>query len=99
MFIEDLAGASNIATRSNLLLLQRLGAVGDVKAAVVGLEQLCADLERMRLLQRRTDLLDVRLAWDVEKVLLNLCHLAVDDLVWHLAAVSCQLTWGRKAQK
>eukprot|EP00965_Chrysotila_dentata_P084389 2786186-Pleurochrysis_carterae.AAC.1 len=38
--------------------LQRLGAVGDLAVAVVGLEQLRSDLELVRLAQRRADLLD-----------------------------------------
>eukprot|EP00965_Chrysotila_dentata_P010391 338344-Pleurochrysis_carterae.AAC.1 len=60
--------------------------LGQVAVAVVGLEQLRANLELVRLVQRRTDLLDVRLARDVEQFLLVVRHLAVDDLVRHLAA-------------
>eukprot|EP00965_Chrysotila_dentata_P119649 3956093-Pleurochrysis_carterae.AAC.1 len=68
-------------------LPSRFGAVGDVAVAVVGLEQLRADLELVRLVQRRVNLLDVCLARDVEQLLLNVGHLAVDDLVRHLAAM------------
>eukprot|EP00965_Chrysotila_dentata_P206300 6183462-Pleurochrysis_carterae.AAC.5 len=51
-----------------------------------------ADLELVRLLvQRHADLLDVRLARDIEQLLLNVRHFAVDDLVRHLAAVGRQL--------
>eukprot|EP00965_Chrysotila_dentata_P210638 6186009-Pleurochrysis_carterae.AAC.1 len=82
----------------NVLGLKRLGAVEDVAVAVVNLEQLCADLELVGLVQRRADLLDVHLARDVEQLLLNVRYLAVDDLVRHLAAVGPQLD-ANKARK
>eukprot|EP00965_Chrysotila_dentata_P185339 6118763-Pleurochrysis_carterae.AAC.1 len=80
--------------------MQRLGAVGDVAIAVVGLEQLHADLELVGLVQRRADLLDVHLARDVEQLLLDVRHLlAVDDLVRHLAAVLGRQLDAKEARK
>eukprot|EP00965_Chrysotila_dentata_P180485 5957780-Pleurochrysis_carterae.AAC.2 len=75
-----------------VLGLQQLGAVGDIALAVVGLEQLSADLELICLVQYCADLLDVRLARDVGScLLLDVRHLAVGNLVQHLAAVGRQL--------
>eukprot|EP00965_Chrysotila_dentata_P032708 1089906-Pleurochrysis_carterae.AAC.1 len=53
------------------------------------------------LVQRRADLLDVRLARDAEQLLLEVRHLAVDDLVRHLAVVGRLLDAGeaRKNQE
>eukprot|EP00965_Chrysotila_dentata_P044701 1485839-Pleurochrysis_carterae.AAC.1 len=82
------------AGRGTRVGLQRLGAFKDVAVAVVGLEQLRADLELVRLVQRRADFLDVRLAGDVEQLLLKVHHLAIDDPVRHLAAVGRQLDAG-----
>eukprot|EP00965_Chrysotila_dentata_P067432 2231462-Pleurochrysis_carterae.AAC.4 len=48
--------------------------VRDVTVAVIGLEQLPADLELVRLVQRRADLLvDLCLARDVEESLFDMC--------------------------
>eukprot|EP00965_Chrysotila_dentata_P082963 2736844-Pleurochrysis_carterae.AAC.5 len=54
------------------------------------LEQLSADLEFVCLSKRHADLLTVRLARDVQQLLLDVRHLAVQDLMQHLAAVGRQ---------
>eukprot|EP00965_Chrysotila_dentata_P123121 4069758-Pleurochrysis_carterae.AAC.1 len=61
-----------------VLGLQRLGAVGDQAVIVVCLEQLRANLKLVCLLQRFAHLTDVRLARDVEQLLFDVHHLAID---------------------
>eukprot|EP00965_Chrysotila_dentata_P188624 6172851-Pleurochrysis_carterae.AAC.4 len=83
---------SNHSQVERLLGLLRLGAVGDVAVTIVGFEELRTDLELdVRLLQRCADLLNGRLARNIEQLLLVKRHLTVDDLVRYLAAVGRQL--------
>eukprot|EP00965_Chrysotila_dentata_P158468 5234316-Pleurochrysis_carterae.AAC.4 len=91
-YLQVAVGVATEQQLGEVLGLQPLGAIGDVVAiATVSLEQLLVNLERVGLVQRCADLLDVCLARDMEELLLDKRHLALDNFVWRFAAVVRQL--------